>query len=166
MQRRGTTFTSTGYAVQDRSSVGRALACRPVSSLLVGTAPAFSLSGTGSPGGGCSPAAAAGTTAPPCPGWDCGGACPESASSPSLCAGLDGCGADGTGKPMTLVSRSSAPSRSKYTTGFCYISGWPADAIFFCVLHQGLPILHVLCYTLAHEGYGLLSCSWCVVTQL
>ena len=114
-----------GYAVRDRSSVGRALACRPVSSLLEETAPAFSLPGTGSPGGGCSPAAAAGTTAPPCPGWDCGGACPESASSPPLCADWDDCGADGTGKPMTLVSRSSAPSRSKYTTGFCYISGWP-----------------------------------------
>ena len=38
-----------------------------------------------------------------------------------------------------------------------------AHAVFFCVLHQGLPICHVLCYTLAHEGYGLLS-GW--LTQL
>ena len=37
----------------------------------------------------------------------------------------DGCGAAGNGTPMTLVSRSSVPSRSKYMTGFCYISGWP-----------------------------------------
>ena len=42
----------------------------------------------------------------------------------------------------------------------------PADAIFFCVLHQGLPICHVLCYTLAHEGYGLLSYSCCPQLQL
>ena len=41
-----------------------------------------------------------------------------------------------------------------------------AHAVFFCVLHQGLPIRHVLCYTLAHEGYGPLSSSCCVVTQL
>lgn len=32
-----------------------------------------------------------------------------------------------------------------------------ADAVLLCVLHQGLPICHVLCYTLAHEEYGLLS---------
>ena len=32
-----------------------------------------------------------------------------------------------------------------------------ADTVFFSVLHQGLPICHVLCYTLAHEGCGPLS---------
>ena len=42
----------------------------------------------------------------------------------------------------------------------------PADAIFLCVLHQGLPICHVLCYTLAHEGYGPLSYSCCLQLQL
>ena len=31
---------------------------------------------------------------------------------------------------------------------------------------SGLPVGYVLCYTLAHEGYGLLSVSCCVVTQL
>ena len=41
-----------------------------------------------------------------------------------------------------------------------------ADAIFLCVFHQGLPVCHVLCYTLTHEGYGPLSSSCCVVTQL
>ena len=42
----------------------------------------------------------------------------------------------------------------------------PAGAVFLRILHQGLPICHVLCYTFAHEGYGPLSYSWCVVTQL
>ena len=28
----------------------------------------------------------------------------------------------------------------------------PADTVFLCVFHQGLPIRHVLCYTLVHEG--------------
>ena len=41
-----------------------------------------------------------------------------------------------------------------------------ADAVFFCVLHERLPVCHVLCYTLVHERYGLLSPSCCVVTQL
>lgn len=41
-----------------------------------------------------------------------------------------------------------------------------ADAIFLRVLHQGLPICHVLCYTLAHEGYGPLSLSCCPQLQL
>ena len=40
------------------------------------------------------------------------------------------------------------------------------DAVPLRILHQGLPVCHVLCYTLAHEGYGPLSYSWCVVTQL
>ena len=30
----------------------------------------------------------------------------------------------------------------------------PADAIFLRTFHHGLPIRHVLCYTLAHEGYA------------
>ena len=30
----------------------------------------------------------------------------------------------------------------------------PADAVFFRILHQGLTIGHVLCYTVAHERYG------------
>ena len=46
------------------------------------------------------------------------------------------------------------------------LSAGPADTVFRCVFHQGLPIRHVLCYTFAHEGYGLLSPSCCVVTQL
>ena len=41
-----------------------------------------------------------------------------------------------------------------------------ADAVFFCVLHERLPVCHVLCYTLVHERYGLLSPSCGVVTQL
>ena len=34
-----------------------------------------------------------------------------------------------------------------------------AHTVFLCVFHQGLPVCHVLCYTLAHEGYGPLSSS-------
>ena len=41
-----------------------------------------------------------------------------------------------------------------------------ADAVFLRVFHQGLPIYHVLCYTLDHEGYGTLSSSCGVATQL
>ena len=41
-----------------------------------------------------------------------------------------------------------------------------ADAVFLRVFHQGLPICHVLCYTLAHEGYGPLSFSCCPQLQL
>ena len=28
------------------------------------------------------------------------------------------------------------------------------DAVFFCIFHEKLPICHVLCDILAHEGYG------------
>ena len=41
-----------------------------------------------------------------------------------------------------------------------------ADAVFLRVFHQGLPIRHVLCYTLAHEGYGPLSSGCCPQLQL
>ena len=32
-----------------------------------------------------------------------------------------------------------------------------ADAVFLRIFHQGLPIRHILYYTLAYEGYGFLS---------
>ena len=35
---------------------------------------------------------------------------------------------------------------------FVVLSAGAADAVLFCVFHQRLPIRHVLCYTLAHEG--------------
>ena len=41
-----------------------------------------------------------------------------------------------------------------------------AHSVLFCVLHQGLTIVHVLCYNLTHEGYGLLSGWFGVTTQL
>ena len=41
-----------------------------------------------------------------------------------------------------------------------------ADVVFLRVLHQGLPICHVLCYALVHEGYGPLSLSCCPQLQL
>ena len=37
---------------------------------------------------------------------------------------------------------------------FVVFAAGSANTILFCVLHQGLPILHVLCYTVAHEGCG------------
>ena len=40
---------------------------------------------------------------------------------------------------------------------FVVFAAGSANAILLCVLHQGLPILHVLCYTVAHEGCGPLS---------
>jgi len=45
-------------------------------------------------------------------------------------------------------------------------SAGSAHAVFLRVFHQGLPICHVLCYTLAHEGYGPLSLSCCPQLQL
>ena len=41
-----------------------------------------------------------------------------------------------------------------------------AHAIFLRVFHQELPICHVLCYTLTHEGYGPLSFSCYLQLQL
>lgn len=41
-----------------------------------------------------------------------------------------------------------------------------ADTVFLRVLHQGVPVCHVLCDTLAHEGYGPLSYSCCLQLQL
>lgn len=118
-----------GYAVQDTSSAHRIWACKLVSSLSAGTAPAFSSPGTDSPDGGYSPATAAGVTAPPCPGADFYGAFygayPGSASVLPPCVGSGDCGATGTGKPMTLVCRPSVSSRSRYMTGLCYPSSRP-----------------------------------------
>ena len=37
------------------------------------------------------------------------------------------------------------------------IRKYPLEKVSCFILHQRLPIHHVLCYTLAHEGYGLLS---------
>ena len=39
---------------------------------------------------------------------------------------------------------------------FVVLSAGTANAVFLGILHQRLPIRHVLCYTFAHEGYGLL----------
>ena len=49
---------------------------------------------------------------------------------------------------------------------FVVLPAGAADAIFLCVLHERLPVCHVLCYTLVHEGVVLLSKSCCVATQL
>ena len=38
-----------------------------------------------------------------------------------------------------------------------------AHAIFSCILHEGLPVLHILCYTLTHKGqnsfFGFVVCG-------
>lgn len=57
------------------------------------------------------------------PSGDFCGAYPGSASVLLLCAGLGGCGAAGTDRPMTLVCHSSVSYRSRCMAGFCYTSG-------------------------------------------
>ena len=64
-----------------------------------------------------------------------------------------------TSIPALLPEVAIRPALVVFPTG-------AADAVFFCVLHERLPVCHVLCYTLVHERYGLLSPSCCVVTQL
>lgn len=78
---------------------------------------------------------------------------------------------------MTMRSSGSA-SQGVYTAtpvlfpevdvrpGLVVFSAGAADAIFCRMLYQGSPVGHVLRYVLIHEEYGLLSVSWCVVTQL
>ena len=53
--------------------------------------------------------------------------------------------------PMTLVSRSCVPSRSKCITSFCYISGWPGWRHIFLRTSSG--IANTPCLV-------LYSCSW------
>ena len=43
---------------------------------------------------------------------------------------------------------------------FVVFAAGSANAILLCVLHQVLPIPHVLCYTVAHEGYGSFLVGW------
>ena len=43
---------------------------------------------------------------------------------------------------------------------FVVFAAGSANTILFCVLHQELPILHVLCYTVAHEGCGSFLVCW------
>ena len=45
---------------------------------------------------------------------------------------------------------------------FVVFAAGSADAVFLSILHEGLPITHILCYTVRHEGSGLLSlsCLW------
>ena len=42
---------------------------------------------------------------------------------------------------------------------FVVLPAGTANAAFLGILHQRLPVCHVLCYTLAHEGVDLLSKS-------
>ncbi|MGN0766279.1 MAG: hypothetical protein ACI4NF_00910 [Christensenellales bacterium] len=41
-----------------------------------------------------------------------------------------------------------------------------AYTVLLRVFHQGLPVFHVLCHTLFHEGYSLLSGWFCVLNLL
>ena len=87
-------------AGRDRSSARRAWACKLFSSLSTGNSPSFAHDPEQA-------LRAAGIAPLPQPVpqfhhaevWDSGGACPGSASAPPLCAGWDGCGAAGTGRP-------------------------------------------------------------------
>ena len=69
---------------------------------------------------------------------------------------------------LVLLAVSALPQNSAKNGGCALVvlSAGTADAVFLRVLHQGLPIRHVLCYTLAHEGYGPLSSSCCLQLQL
>ena len=62
--------------------------------------------------------------------------------------------------------RPGAPSRSRCTTDFCCTFDWHGSRHISLHISVGLPVCHVLCYTLAHEGCGLLSVVLGVVTQL
>ena len=62
--------------------------------------------------------------------------------------------------------RPGAPSRSRCTTDFCCTFDWHGSRHISLHISVGLPVCHVLWYTLAHEGCGLLSVVLGVVTQL
>ena len=113
-----------GASGRDRSSARRAWVCRCFSFCLEGIGPVCASLGTGSPGGGYSPAVAAGATAQPYPGLDYAAAYHGSALALLLCVGLDGCGGVWTGRPGMTHFRPSVPSRSRYMSGFCCTSGW------------------------------------------
>ena len=49
---------------------------------------------------------------------------------------------------------------------FVVLPAGSAHTVLLCVFHQGFLILHVLCYTLADEGYGPLLLSCCPQLQL
>ena len=48
------------------------------------------------------------------------------------------------------------PFQRCFRPALVVLSASTAHAVFIGILHKELPISHVLCYTLAHEGYGLL----------
>jgi hypothetical protein len=69
------------------------------------------------------------------------------------------------------VGRITAPVRGRATicarNRIVFMAGdGTVYPVFLSILHQEFPICHVLCYTFAHEGCGLLSVVLGVVTQL
>ena len=64
-----------------------------------------------------------------------------------------------TAKGFYRTVPATAPEADVGTSLVVFAAG-SANAILLCVLHQGLPIPHVLCYSVAHEGYGSFLVGW------
>ena len=64
------------------------------------------------------------------------------------------------------VSVTALPPEADVLPAFVVIAAGAAYAVLLRVFHQRLPVFHVLCCILFHEGYGLLSGWFCVLTLL
>ena len=55
------------------------------------------------------------------------------------------------------VSVPALPPEVNVRPAFVVLAAGAAYTVLLRVFHQRLPVFHVLCYTLFHEGYGFLS---------
>ena len=55
------------------------------------------------------------------------------------------------------VSVQALPPEADVLPAFVVLAAGAAYTVLLRVFHQRLPVFHVLCYTLFHEGYGFLS---------
>ena len=113
-----------------------------------------------------SPSAAACATAPPCPGWDCAAHIPDQLQLRFCVLVWRAVGPPGLADQGFCSTIPASPPEVDIRPALVKLPAGTADAVFLRVLHQGLPVCHVLCYTLAHEGYGPLSSSCCLQLQL
>ena len=65
-----------------------------------------------------------------------------------------------------ITSVQALPPEADVLPAFVVLAAGAAYAVLLCVFHQRLPVFHVLCCILFHEGYGLLSGWFCVLTLL
>ena len=56
-----------------------------------------------------------------------------------------------------ITSVQALPPEADVLTAFVVLAAGAAYTVLLRVFHQRLPVFHVLCYTLFHEGYGFLS---------